>query len=46
MSLNSRNNQKDQKAPEAKDKINQVKQGFEAEKCFEKVKKEKKKDSS
>lgn len=45
MSLNFRDNQKNKKAPEAKDKVNQVKEGFEAKKCSEKARKEKKKDS-
>ncbi len=43
MSLNSRDNQTDKKASQAKDKGNPVEQGSEAEKSFEKARKEKKK---
>ncbi len=43
MSLNSRDNQTDKKASQAKDKANSVEQGSEAKKSSEKGRKEKKK---
>ncbi len=42
MSLNSRDNQTDKKALQAKDKANPVEQSSEAEKSSEKARKEKK----
>ena len=43
MSLNSRDKQTYKKALQAKDKVNQVNQGSEAKKFFEKARKENKK---
>ncbi len=43
MSLNYRDDQTDKKAPQIKDKANPAKQGSQAEKSSEKVRKEKKK---
>ncbi len=43
MSLNSKDDQTDKKAPQGKDKANPAKQGFEAKKSSEKARKEKKK---
>lgn len=43
MSLNFRDNQTNKKTPQAKDKLNLAKPIFETKKCFEKIRKEKKK---
>lgn len=43
MSFNSRNDQTNKKASQAKDKVNQVKQSPKAKKFFDKTRKEEKK---